>query len=297
MRLVWLTVGALALFLALPGDGKTEKGTRRLSAEPDGAVEIRVPSTSLRILGWDRPEVEVEAEGLGNPRALTVEKRGRRVEIGLRSGGGRLTVRLPEASELRVETRSAAVEISGVVGALDLGTISGSFDLLGSSGHEESPGKTPELLELRASTISGRLLAKGNIRRAELESVSGRLELEGAVQDLEATVVSGRIRLHSSSIGKARLESVSGPIEVRGGLGRGTDLRAENHNGSIKVYLPAEADCRLRANTHSGRIGGELAGIEARTDPRHLDLTLGQGRAKVEIETFSGSISLHRSDL
>jgi DUF4097 and DUF4098 domain-containing protein YvlB len=148
---------------------------------------------------------------------------------------------------------------------------------------------------LRATTITGSLRTEGWIGAIEADSVSGDLAFSGPLGMVTAEVVSGGIEINSPVIEDVDLAAVSGGISIRGNLGVAGELVAESHSGSISLALPANADARVRAASLAGRIDDTLSQVEAAHDNRRQrDFTLGRGRGRINLNTFSGSVRLEQ---
>src|SRR5262245_47527473 len=128
---------------------------RRGPADPRGEVQITDRAGEVQVVGWDRPEIEIEGELGESVERLNFETRGNRTVIEVVLPGGRhssseseLTVRIPRDSTLTVVTVSADQTISDVRGPQRLQAVSGSII-------------TESWSELEAKTISGDLTVQG----------------------------------------------------------------------------------------------------------------------------------------
>src|SRR5687768_2493962 len=94
--------GALSLFATAGFGTPIEK---RAPADPRGEVEIVNVAGSVRVMGWNRPEVEVRGELEDDAEQLDFSTQGTRTTIRVvlprnrsNSGGSDLLVRIPETS-------------------------------------------------------------------------------------------------------------------------------------------------------------------------------------------------------
>ena len=67
-------------------------------------------------------------------------------------------------------------------------------------------------------------------------------------------------------------------------------------SGDIRIDTGADLSARIEAETFSGRIRSDFGKVE---EPEHgpgrsLDATVGDGGARIKIDTFSGDISIRR---
>jgi DUF4097 and DUF4098 domain-containing protein YvlB len=113
------------------------------------------------------------------------------------------------------------------------------------------------------------------------ETVNGSIVLEGIESaDVEAVTVNGRV-------------TYDGTIRDRGRYRFGT------HNGAIIVSIPERANATIAAVTYQGtfssRFGLPSSATEESSGPRRrANFAFGNGSARVEAESFQGSIVLAR---
>jgi len=63
-------------------------------------------------------------------------------------------------------------------------------------------------------------------------------------------------------------------------------------NGSVTLYLPAEASGQFEASTVNGRIHTDFPlEVSGKTGHRRLEGRLGQGRTRFQIKTVNGASS------
>jgi hypothetical protein len=203
-------------------------------------------------------------------------------------GGGEshLVLELPRTVELDVSAVSAEVEIRGISGPrLEAETVSGALALSDSA---------PQRLVL--STVSGALRADTGAEALQLESVSGEVRVRASqARTLRAETVSGALEVElGQPAEELRLETVSGSARLAGGPAPGGQLRAETLGGRLRIELPAATSAKIRADSFSGRIRSAVGEIEkAEYGPgSSLRGQLGDGSAKIVLETFSGDLEL-----
>jgi hypothetical protein len=271
----------------LASDARVEvhniKGSIRISAGNEDR---------LRLTGQLGKDAKLEIEG-DDPDALKIE-----VEYPNSSGWGwgwggggsggdtHLVLELPRGVRLEVSAVSAEVEISGISGSvLEAETVSGSLVLT-----ESAPGK------LELSTVSGALRADTGAESIQLESVSGELRVVAPrARSLRAETVSGDLEVELAQPAQdIRIETVSGSARLLGGPAPGGSLRAETLSGRLRLELPASTSARISAESFSGRIRSAVGEVEkAEFGPgSSLSGQIGDGSARIQLETFSGDLDL-----
>jgi hypothetical protein len=214
-----------------------------------GRVSLENVNGTVRVTGWERAEVRVEAVREAESRqcldrlTIEVETAGSALRIKARypdSDGWFLgfarcdcrvdfTVSVPRGAELDgIEMVNGDIEIAGVTG------------------------------EVRAENVNGDVIIRGAGSRVEASTVNGGIEV--ALDALDAR-------------GLVDLDSVNGRVVLSLPAGSGADIRAESVNGGIRT------DFGLKEKRHR-YVGSELEG------------TIGDGSARVRIETVNGSIAI-----
>ena len=108
-----------------------------------------------------------------------------------------------------------------------------------------------------------------------------------------ATTGSGKIEVHGATA-DLRFHTGSGNITVDGNPGATNYWDFHASSGDVSLHVPSAASFRLFAHTGSGDINANIPVVMEGTALKHeLRARIGDGKARVEIETSSGTIELH----
>ena len=293
---------AAVLMMALPLGAKAQdyRGRTRIDTtvrlDRGGTVDLSLISGRIRVTGWDRSDVKIVAsidQGLlrldANSSRVTLsvddsddDRRGRGHH---NVGDARYEVSVPRGSRLVLEAVSGDVSGSGSQGEIEASSVSGEVDVTGG------------VREVSVESVSGSVHAaqvNGNLRA---ESVSGDVRVETVSGIVEASTVSGEIRLIGIQSKDVRSETVSGTIVYTGSIDPGGKYSFESHSGNVRLNIPRGAGAQFSVETFSGDIAtdfpvtvppGSGRGREGR-----MDFTIGDGRARVTAQTFSGRIVIN----
>jgi len=133
-----------------------------------------------------------------------------------------------------------------------------------------------------------------------IETVNGDVEIEGVSASAMVSTVNGDLRL-TGLAGNAGLETVNGSIRVE--FSKFTNSQKaviETVNGSVVVYLPADASANVNAETVNGSIKAgdfDLEANKGRYVGSDLNGKIGEGEARLAIETVNGSIKVKAGDI
>lgn len=265
---------------------------QRKEAAPDGRIEIENTDGSIKVMGWDKPEILVTGTLGRGAAGLELSGGPRRTHIAVLTEGAPhgvkndLEIHVPAASRLEIESFGASITLTGVTGPVQVESVNGSIRLDGGS-------KDVEL-----QTVNGSVEVSSPATRLKAESVNGAVTVRGASGDLEASTVNGALLVSGGTFERAHLETVSGSLRFEGKLEAHATLEAESVSGSVELLLPADVSADFTVSTFSGGVVNDL-GPAARKTGRHtpekeLTFSTGSGSATVNVETLSGSITIRK---
>lgn len=273
---------------------------REVAAAPDARIEVANVRGTIEIEAWDEPRIAI-AGTLGEGSELKVEGEGAAVSIRIETPDGkgwrwwgsggvvadtRLQLKVPRAAALEVDAVSAEVRIDGIEGSRELGIDSVSGDVRLSAG----------TARLKVSSVSGDVEIQSAAPRAILESVSGDIVARGLSGEIDLETVSGDARIEAGEVDRLDVSTVSGSLEVLATPRGAATFKGETMSGELTLRLPAELSARIAAETFSGGIRSDFGSVdEAEHGPgKRLRATVGDGAARIELETFSGDLEIRR---
>ena len=302
MTLRFLTV-ALAIGLALQAaaaSAATPIDQKRPLAA-DGRIRVSNISGQIIVNTWDKPQVHITGslgEGVeklaieGDEKYLRIEVRYPENKGGFFGFGKHVNIEpsvvqvlVPRGASVALEAVSADVDVTGVHGRrLEIAAVSGDVKVV-----DSTPGTAS------FENVSGDLDLLLNSTEVSADTVSGDLTLRGALTgEVEVESVSGRIIVASTRLRRLEASTVSGDADLRVGLDAGGSLSADSVSGSINVVLPKGSGAKVRAETFSGDIRSPVGRVEHEEHGpgSTLDARLGDGRAEIDLESFSGDIRI-----
>ncbi|MEZ5461297.1 DUF4097 domain-containing protein [Dokdonella sp.] len=262
-------------------------------------VDISNVRGAVTVSAWDQSRVEITgtlgegSKGLeitGGGSRLSIKVKGPEDDSWFNWGRSRmqdtiLNIRVPTNAELRIDTVSAEITVTGTAGQLlEADSVSGKVRV-------DSTAR-----ELEIGTVSGSVDLSGRGDRVQVETVSGDIEMRANHNRLKFETVSGNITAATGEYTEFTGSSVSGDISVRGKPMGDARINADTMSGDVRLDMPAELSARIDAETFSGRIRSDFGTVK---EPEHgpgrsLEATIGDGKARMTIETFSGDITIRR---
>ncbi len=198
-------------------------------------------------------------------------------------------------------------QMRGVVGSgnLDVNAIAGPANFTIGSGNISVTGVTNDTRAIVGSgnvtftdsgridvtTGSGNVVIRGAKDEVRAHTGSGDVRIDQPGANVEAETGSGDIELRGVTA-DIRLHTGSGNINVDGNPAASSywDIRASS--GDVKLRVPSSASFRFYARSSSGDIDVTAPSVTEGTPGKHdFQARIGDGKARVEIETSSGSIA------
>jgi hypothetical protein len=229
--------------------------------------------------GGGRTRITSSGSGLEAHADLRVlVPQGQRVTVYLATG----TVDVTNVNAtLVVDVHSADVTARGVRGVLSIDTGSGNIEV------------SDIAADLDLDTGSGDVRVNGaRGSRHRIDTGSGSVVVSGLQGDrIVVDVGSGDIEVRGLSAATVRLDSGSGSVdaELSGEL---RDLVVDTGSGDVTLRLPKDFGAELDVDTGSGSIRSAFAVTTRELQRDALRGTIGDGRARVKVDTGSGSVSL-----
>jgi len=265
------------------------------------AGEVRVHAEfHVRAWPWDDPDRTLK-DLLANP---PFSQEGDLIRIGgdtwrRTEYSADYTVTVPPDTQMRGFSGSGNLEVDGIGGPASFTVGSGNIRATGiqndihaivGSGNvtfSDAQGR------IDAMAGSGEVVVRGAKADVRARAGSGEIHIERAGGNVEATAGSGNIEVRDATA-DLRLHSGSGRIDVEGNPGPANfwDVRASS--GDVALRVPSSASFRFYAHSSSGDIDVSAPSVSDRSSHGRHDYQarLGDGKARVEIETSSGDISL-----
>lgn len=245
MRTLLLLLGAS--LLAAPSLAAQRAVDQRWALDPDGAVKIYNYVGRVRVVGWDRDSVVVTgsvAPGLrifgGGSRAAV--KLGAEGEQRSAADSAVLLVRVPVNANVWVRGAATDIELEGLVGSVDVGTVSGRLTLRGSP--------RSAIVE----TMDGALIVRGAPTVLRAKTASGTLSFDGAVTEGVFGSVSGRVEIRAGPLGRVRIESVAGDVDLEAALQSEGEVTIETHSGNVDARVPKSSIPRVHVRSFRGTV-------------------------------------------
>jgi DUF4097 and DUF4098 domain-containing protein YvlB len=259
---------------------QVQKGTRLDVTNFAGDVSIKAwdkDAVRVEVMHSDRETVDIKP----GDQVLTIRSRS------TRGGPPRsldYTLSVPPWMAITVGGTYADVTMEGVGGDVSVETTRGDIKIRGGSGF------------ISLKSVQGEITLEKAKGRIEVRAVNESIHLADISGDLSAETTNGSIILDRIDSANVDLYTVNGNISYDGPIKDKGAYRLSTHNGLIAMAVPEKVNATLTVRTYNGgfRATFPLKLGDDQNPRKRFTLTLGTGGARIELESFGGTIALRR---
>lgn len=287
-----IVVGALSAAVFLPQTDTI--------VQADGASRLELSSLRGEVIvrTWERDAVRVLAD---HPDSYTIDisRSGRTISVepdvergfGLANGVD-FEVTVPRGFDLNIEGMALDVDIRGVEGQVEVGTVHGPITLIG--------GRSNISLE----SVNGPVYLEGARGDIDVTGIAGGVTIKDCSGDIYAQSVGGDLILEAVRSSDVEIGSVGGDIRYEGTIEDGGIYNFGSHGGRILLLLPANINAQFDVISLAGDIELDYPGAPAEPvrgsgipglSGKEMSFELGTGSARIEVETFGGTVRILRA--
>lgn len=288
-RKILLALGS-AIFLSaasLTFAANTDQQERHFTVKDRPVVILdNIVNGRIEVKSWKNPEVVVTSTAVPGKVAVDIEQVGDRIDINasaLAASSGPHDVEanfqlvVPEQTELQLKTQTGLILVEQVNGDMKLQSVAGDVHLKEVSGY------------IIVKTTSGSLICTLCSGKLEFTSISGGAQvLQPSLHSVNMMTTTGNILYDGDFLrtGLYTMNSGRGLVEVRFSGNDSFDLNAQTYRGTVDN----QAADFLKPDTHSEKHHSDSKFKQS------LFGTVGQGFAKVELSSYSGTIRILKRD-
>lgn len=286
--------------------GETQQSSKSFKVSKGGLLKINLVTGKIRINTWDKNEVNVQMEDMGdadqmNAHQVKIYQSGNTVIVENRGGGGwpssnNVSVSVPEEFNADIKTNQGDIDINsdlnGTVSAFTGGgnitvkNITGkiTFKTYGGEINTENIGGDADI-----STNGGDIECGNFSGSAELKTLGGNITVGNVSRNLNASTNGGEITTGEIG-GKAEVVTLGGEIDIKKVASSAT---VKTNGGNIKL---AGSNGPVNATTMGGNIDLYKVSGPAQVKTFAGDIYIEMesvGNSASKISTLAGDIALH----
>jgi DUF4097 and DUF4098 domain-containing protein YvlB len=286
-RSVLPVLGAgIFLWPAAPAQAGPQHFEKHFTVKGKPVVVIQnIGNGRIEVKSWRNPEVVLTGTQASDKISIESEQAGDRIGVSSNlidssaqptemEADFQLTV--PEETELQLKTQTGLIFVEQVMGDMTLESVAGDVHLKEVSGY------------IIVTTKSGSLVCTQCAGKLNFSSISGSAQLlQPALSNVNLFTTSGNILFDGDFVrtGLYTMKSGKGVVEVRFSTSDSFDLNAQTSTGTVDN----QAADFLKPDSHG------LKHLASKYT-RGFFGTIGQGLAKVELSSYSGTIRILKRD-
>jgi DUF4097 and DUF4098 domain-containing protein YvlB len=251
-------------------------------AKPSGVVDIDVPNGTIKIVAWNKSEVNVTGQLDRAELEMSTSSDRTRVRVSAKRHHGEadLEIHVPQGSRVEAKGVGATFEVRDVTGVLRLQSVSGDITVSGAPSDVEAHSVNGQVeLNVKSAVVNAR-------------SISGGVRVVGARGRAILDTVSGECVLEGGDFTEVEMRAVSGDVRFIGGISGQGSFEFKTHSGDIELRLPRGTNADFELRTFNGSLETRLGTEAPRQSNSALDFRVGSGGAKVRGRTFNGDIGV-----
>lgn len=240
---------------------------------------------SITVTAWNQDRIRISAPSSSDP--FTVDGGSINVRVNSQGDGGpgesELTIQVPTWMELELSGNEVDITTRGVRAAISASTVQGSVNIDGGEGTVEANSVEGDVV---IANVRGRVNVNTTEGTATISNISGT--------ELDIETVDGDIEMTNITVPNIDANTVDGNIRWSGTLAAGGTYRFTTHDGDVNLAISGEPDATVSVETFDGSLESDWPVQLHGTNQRRMQFTLGSGRARLELSSFDGTISLKR---
>lgn len=282
--MVTTILGGALLGLALMQQTDTVFAVR-----PDARLAVSGLGGDVIVRTWSRNEMRVVADHSSRDR-IEIKMSGSAVRVQAKSRHGApravdFTITIPASMDVDISGTYMDADVRGVRGTVQIETVQGDITVAGGNRF------------VTLHSVQGDVTVTGARGRVRVETVNGEIHVSDITGELSAETVNGEMALEGIDSRAVEAVTVNGDITYDGAIHDGGRYWFNTHNGDLTVSVPERANVTVTVSTFNGDFESDFPVTITGTRDKRFSFAIGGGSARLELESFGGSIRLRRPGL
>lgn len=257
------------------------------AVRPGGRLALEMMNGRVTVTSWNRDAIRIRTQR-GDARDLQIRQRGNTVSIESEPVRGRSTtvvyeITLPARFSVSIEGLNVRASVENVQGSVAVENVEGPIAVRNVTGR------------VTVESVQGDISVSGVRGDVSVNTTNQTVRLDDIRGNIAAETVNGSIVMRRIVASRVEANTVQGLVEYHGTLHDGGRYYLGTHNGRITMSVPENTNARISVNTHNGKVETSFpVQINTLRERGEYTLTLGNGSARVQLESFNGSVYLVR---
>ncbi len=252
-------------------------GTRLQVENFNGATVVRT---------WEKSAIRIVADGDDRNR-LEIRNLGTMLSVKTQSRYGAprsvdYQITVPVRTELSISGVYNDVTVEGVQGGISVETVNGDVDVRGGDGF------------ISLKSVEGSVSLADAKGRITLSSVNDDVSVTNVSGDISVDGVNGDVTLQRITSPSVTASTVNGDVFYEGTIQDGGQYSLGTHNGDVDIGVPEGVNATVEVGTYNGEFETAFPVLLSHTSRNRFTFVLGSGSGRLSLESFQGTIRLHR---
>lgn len=271
--------------LVLAAHATAEEFERRIPVARGTRLDVRLHGGEVAVHGWNRDAVRVRATHFSTD-SLEAGLVDGIVTVRARLGIGRphaidVSIDVPTWMAVTVAGLYVDISVTGTRSDITAETVRGDVRVRGGRGN------------ITLKSIAGDVSLEGAQGRAEVHAANNGVRVTALKGDLRAETVNGNVILKGLQSTSVDVATIGGDIDWEGDIADHGQYRLATHTGDIDVTIPERDNATVSARAFDGQLRSAMrVNVPAARGRSRVSFVLGNGAARLDAETFRGTISL-----
>lgn len=258
-----------------------------LSVQPGTRLDINTFGGEVVVRTWSRNEMRIEADHSSRTRVGISQSRSA-VRLRPRSSRGIANVdfeiTVPVGTSVEVGGTFVGATMDGQLGEVRVETVNGDITVSGASDY------------VYLYSVQGNVELSDAEGTADIHSVNGSLRVTNVAGRISADATNGRIILEGIRSSNVDATTVNGSVRYEGTIEDSGRYRFSTHSGDVTLSVAESINATVSVSTFSGHFdaGFPITLTGTMTEGRRFSFAVGDGSARVDLESFSGNIRIEQ---
>jgi DUF4097 and DUF4098 domain-containing protein YvlB len=256
------------------------KGTRLVLTNNAGEVVVR---------SWDRDQVRVQASH-SDREQVDIQTADTTLRIRARGSRGPTSlvdyqVTVPRWMPVNLSGSYLEATVEGTTAEVTVETVHGNVRVVGGSGN------------VLARSVQGTITVEKAAGRVQATTVNEGIRVSNVTGDVSADTTNGDIIVDNAQSSSLSVSTVNGDVTFNGTVRDNGSYRLATHGGDIRIGLGGASNAIVFVRTFQGDFSADFPiqlpdGQTARSGSKRFNFTLGNGSARIELQSFNGDIEV-----
>jgi len=258
-----------------------------LSVQPGTRLDIDTFGGEVVVRTWSRNEMRIQADHSSRTR-VGISQSGSAVRLRPRSSRGvanvDFEVTVPAGTNVEINGTFVGATMEGQLGEVRVETVNGDIKVSGAADY------------VYLYSVQGNVELSDTEGDVDVHSVNGSLRMTNVTGRINADATNGRIILEGIRSSDVEAATVNGSVRYDGTIEDSGRYRLSTHSGDVTLAVPQSINATMSVSTFSGHFdaGFPITLTRTATEQRRFSFTVGDGSARVDLESFSGNIRIEQ---